>query len=203
MRPCLPPAGRAQHYVHMCRKATRPRRTGFYLGVGAPTLLSSDPSLLPHRFWGCLRSMDWTLPGLGICQLHRVFLWARFSKNPLPRLNRPRMLPASGAVLAHNTRGDMSILRAPAELVLSGQGFGVIAFSMLSAGALQDLSHSASLEHRRSAIQYPKWIDGLSKHRDGSVQHHSVQYSGGSQALTELNIMRLNTRGFARGKNVS
>jgi hypothetical protein len=95
---------------------------------GAPTLL------LPHRFWGCLWSMDWTLPGLGKCQLHRVFQWGRFSKNPLPRPNRLRMLPVSGAVLAHNTRGDMSILRAPAELVLSGRGFRVPAFSCTATG---------------------------------------------------------------------
>jgi hypothetical protein len=95
---------------------------------GAPTLL------LPHRFWGCLWSMDWTLPGLGKCQLHRVFQWGRSSKNPLPRPNRLRMLPVSGAVLAHNTRGDMSILRAPAELVLSGRGFRVPAFSCTATG---------------------------------------------------------------------
>jgi hypothetical protein len=95
---------------------------------GAPTLL------LPHRFWGCLWSMDWTLPGLGKCQLHRVFQWGRFSKNPLPRPNRLRMLPVSGAVLAHNTRGDMSILRAPAELVLSRRGFRVPAFSCTATG---------------------------------------------------------------------
>ena len=107
-----------------------------------------------NRSWRCLRSMDSALPGLGMCQLQRVFLWGRFSKNPLPRPNRLRMLPASGAVLAHNTRGDMSIL-SPADLVLSGQGFRVPAFSMLSAGAARCQPVSMS-QHQRSAIQYPK-----------------------------------------------
>jgi hypothetical protein len=32
-----PPVGRAHRYVHMCRKGTRTRRTGFSHRVGAPT----------------------------------------------------------------------------------------------------------------------------------------------------------------------
>ena len=37
--------GRAQHHAPVCSKATRARRTGFYHGVGAPTVQGSGPSL--------------------------------------------------------------------------------------------------------------------------------------------------------------
>jgi hypothetical protein len=41
-----PPVGRAHRYVHMCRKGTRARRTGFSHKVGAPTTVGgSGPSL--------------------------------------------------------------------------------------------------------------------------------------------------------------
>jgi hypothetical protein len=47
VRPCLPSVGRAQHHAPVCSKATRARRTGFYHGVGAPTVQGSGPSLCP------------------------------------------------------------------------------------------------------------------------------------------------------------
>jgi hypothetical protein len=41
------PVRRAQHHAPVCSKATRARRTGFYHGAGALTLLGSGPSLCP------------------------------------------------------------------------------------------------------------------------------------------------------------
>jgi hypothetical protein len=42
-----PPVGRAHRYVHMCRKGTRARRTGFSHTVGAPIAPGLRPFALP------------------------------------------------------------------------------------------------------------------------------------------------------------
>jgi hypothetical protein len=68
VRPCLPPRRRAQHYVHMCRKATRARRIGFYHGSELPVYLAPALRSAPPRcpklspLCGCVRVHQHIIP---------------------------------------------------------------------------------------------------------------------------------------------